>query len=317
MSGPSPSSLEYALTVDAHPGKQRLDKWLAEHIPGISRTRIQQWIHHGGVLMNDEAVMPGTLVEPGAKIAIHAPAPTESAPPQPEEGGVEVVYEDEALVAVNKPSGLVVHPAPGHLGGTLVNRLLARYPEMASVGDAFRPGVVHRLDADTSGILLFARTPEALIALQRQFRDRRTEKTYAALCHGIPSPISQEINLPIGRHPVHRQKRAVNGEGARDARTQFRVERGLYGGRAALLEVHIETGRTHQIRVHLAHVGHPVLGDKLYGGKRQQLAGGAPVASRQMLHAARIQILHPTRRTPMEVTAPLAEDMKTYKSQIT
>lgn len=295
-----------------HPGKIRLDKWLSDRLPDHSRTRIQEWIRLGRVRVNGETASPGLPLPANADILVQpliAPAEASAAP---EAGSLQPLYEDPHLIALSKPPGLVVHPAPGHPGGTLVNRLLAHCPEIADLGDPRRPGVVHRLDADTSGVIVFARTLDALENLQAQFRNRQTRKEYLALCHGIPHPVNQTLDLPIGRHPVHRKKRAVRGEGARDAITHLQVDKGIAGGAGALLRIQIETGRTHQIRVHLAHAGHPVLGDTVYGGKRAQLPKPAPPAPRQMLHAASLHIRHPHTGEPIHFDAPLATDMKTY-----
>jgi 23S rRNA pseudouridine1911/1915/1917 synthase len=194
--------------------------------------------------------------------------------------------------------------------------MLHHYPDVAEAGPADRPGVVHRLDADTSGVLIFARTLQDLEHLQRQFRERTTGKTYRCVCRGIPNPVTQEVETPIGRHPVHRQKRAVNGSGAKEAFTAFRMLRGLAQGTAAELEVTIRTGRTHQIRVHLDSIGHPVLGDPMYGGRRTTLPPPWPVPPRLLLHAASLRFTHPRTGEAVQVDAPLPKDYLTYCEQL-
>ncbi len=291
---------------------ERLDKWLARQLPDHSRTRIQQWMREGRILDNGEAVTPNHPLVPDHDIQVHPHSAPLPGPPQAEDIPLNIVFSDEALVVVNKPPGLVVHPAPGHDGGTLVNALLHLYPDLAGVGDPERPGLVHRLDADTSGLLVFARGEAAYSELQRQFRERETRKEYQCLVWGIPSTNEGRIDLPIGRHPVDRKRRAVNGEGARDALSHFRIEEGLARGQAARLTVRIETGRTHQIRVHLAHIGHPILGDHLYANRRQQLSGGWPLAGRQMLHAFRLHLTHPLGKMPLAFEAAPPADFNDY-----
>ncbi|MCC5849655.1 MAG: RluA family pseudouridine synthase [Verrucomicrobia bacterium] len=295
------------------PPRERADKWLSAHFPDFSRSQIQTWFREGRVTREDGSpVKPGEILPPGCVVRVQVPEPVEKSLPAGAPMDLEILHEDESLIVVNKPHDLVVHPAPGHPDGTLTNALLHLYPDLAGVGDPMRPGLVHRLDADTSGVIVFARTPEALEDLQRQFHDRETQKTYQCLVRGIPSSAEGEIDLPLGRHPVDRKRRAVNGVGARPALTRFRMLEGLAAGSAAHFEVEIHTGRTHQIRVHLAHIHHPVLGDTVYGGRRPQLAGGWPQATRQMLHAFRLRFSHPRHKVPLEITAPLPEDMKTY-----
>jgi len=291
---------------------ERIDRWLARQLPDVSRSRIQQWIRDGEVTMNGAPVAARDSILAEAHIQVRIPEETGPSLPEAEEGELELLFEDEDLIAVNKPAGLVVHPAPGHPGGTLINHLLFQFPDLNGVGDPERPGLVHRLDADTSGVILFARSDKALTHLQDQFRNRQTRKTYRACCPGIPSPIQQTVNAPIGRHPSQRQKRAVNGTGAKEAVTHFNVTRGLASGQAAELEVRIETGRTHQIRVHLTHIGHPVLGDTLYAGRHAQLPGAWPKAPRQMLHAHSLEVTHPRSETRILFEAPLASDMAAY-----
>ncbi len=309
---PIPSPFQTFQTGD-QPRRERADKWLSARFPDFSRSQVQTWFREGRVTHEDATPLkPGEILPPNCTVRVQAPEPETRSLPTASPMDLEILHEDESLIVVNKPHDLVVHPAPGHLDGTLTNALLHRYPDLAGVGDPMRPGLVHRLDADTSGVIVFARTAEALADLQRQFHDRETHKTYQCLVRGIPSKAEGEIDLPLGRHPVDRKRRAVNGVGARPALTRYRMLEGLAAGTAALFEVEIHTGRTHQIRVHLAHIRHPVLGDAVYGGRRPQLPGGWPQASRQMLHAFRLRFSHPKDKVPLEITAPLPEDMQNY-----
>lgn len=305
-------ALNQNLTVPDGTRPERIDRWLTRQLPEVSRSQIQQAIRQGTILVNGKSVPVREPVTPGDEISVSPLEKEETPLPQGEEGVLDVLYEDEALLAINKPAGLVVHPAPGHPSGTLLNLLLGQFPDIQEVGGPERPGLVHRLDADTSGVIVFARTSEALQHLQDQFRNRETQKIYRTCCPGIPSPIQQTINLPIGRHPSQRLKRIVNGTGAREAITHFQMVKGLASGKACELEVRIETGRTHQIRVHLTHIGHPVLGDTLYAGRQGQLAGSWPKAPRQMLHAGSITLKHPLTNSPLQIEAPLASDMQYY-----
>jgi len=300
------------LQFPSHSPKIRLDRWVHHQLSGPSRTEIQQWIRSGKITVNGDVVSPGTVLTAGMVILISEIKRKQPSKPQPEDLPLEVMMEDPSVVVINKSAGHVVHPAPGHPGGTVLNAMLHHFPDIVSAGPADRPGLVHRLDADTSGLMIFARTEESLQHLQRQFQNRTTEKTYLCVCRGIPNPISQEIQTPIGRHPVHRQKRAIHGANAKQAFTRFRMLRGLAQGNAAELEVEIKTGRTHQIRVHLDSLQHPILGDPLYGGRRTRLQGSWPAPPRLLLHAARLQFTHPEtdKRIDLQVSPP--EDYLSY-----
>lgn len=305
----SPSNL---FIVPPETPKVRLDQWLVRQLDHPSRSEVQSWIKAGHVTVNGEQVAPGLRLQAGMKVIVDAPDEAEKPPLLPEDLPLEIVHEDEALVVIHKPSGWVVHPAPGHPSGTVLNSMLYHFPDMINAGPEDRPGLVHRLDGDTSGLLLFARTAKDLEALQDQFRNRTTEKTYECICRGIPHPVTQEINIPIGRHPKHWKRRAVNGLNAKEARTRFQMLRGLANGNAAHLSVEIETGRTHQIRVHLEEVGHPVLGDPLYGGRASTLPPPWPAPPRLLLHASRLSIRHPRTGKPISFEAALPEDFRTY-----
>ena len=250
---------------------------------------------------------PGAGVQPGDVIILHLP-PDRPTVLQPETVPLDIVFEDDALVVVNKPAGMVVHPAQGHAGGTLVNALLARYPDLAALaqadaGSADRPGIVHRLDQDTSGLIVAARTPQAWQHLQQQFKARTVEKTYLALVFGRPVAPEGIIDVPLGRDPRQRQKIAPRPDG-KSARTHYRLREdfGLY----SLLEVGLETGRTHQIRVHLAWLGCPVVGDRVYGRKKNPLS-----LKRQFLHAWRLCFRHPRSGDPLKFEAPLEDHLQT------
>lgn len=288
----------------------RLDQWLQRQLEGISRTELQRWMKSGRVLVDGEEAVPGVRIQPGMTIQVDPPEARQTDTPTAENLPLELLYEDEEVLAVNKLPGQVVHPAPGHPGGTVLNAVLHAFPDVSGTGARERPGLVHRLDAETSGILLFARTPHALEHLQEQFKSRTTEKVYVCICRGIPHPIAQEVNRPIGRHPVHRQKRCVDGTGAKPALTSFRMLQGLAQGEASLLEVKIHTGRTHQIRVHLDSVQHPVLGDPVYGGRRTTLPAPWPKPPRLLLHARELAFTHPRTSERIRLSCPPPPDFE-------
>lgn len=279
---------------------ERLDRYLARALPDVSRAQVQRLIRQGLVVLEGETVRPSTPVQPGMKVLVQIPAPA-SDTVAPEPIPLEVVYEDDDLLVVNKPAGMVVHPAYGHRGGTLVNALLARYPNLA-VGEAGRPGIVHRLDRDTSGLILVAKTEAALEYLRRQFKSRQVKKTYLALVHGQPPAPEGIIEAPIDRDPHQRQRMAVVATG-RTARTRYRLLEDV--GDYSLLTVSPETGRTHQIRVHLAWLGIPVAGDRVYGRARDRLGLG-----RQFLHAWRLAFERPGGKGSLELEAPLCADLQ-------
>jgi 23S rRNA pseudouridine1911/1915/1917 synthase len=309
-----PFEEERVFIVPAEAAGMRLDKFLADHLADISRSRIQGWIEEGRVTLDGRPARPSTRLDPGQCVRVFIPPP-EEVRILPEPIPLDILYEDEHLLVINKPAGMVVHPAPGHTSGTLVNALLARFPAWAELdwweseedeeeagADYPRPGIVHRLDKDTSGLLIVAKSAGARSALQAQFQARQVEKVYLALVHGVlPAPAGL-IDAPIGRDPRQRKRMAVVAEG-RPAVTAYRVLEPL--GEYALLEVMPKTGRTHQIRVHLAFIGHPVVGDEVYGRRRSRLA-----CPRQFLHAARLSFRHPVTGRPMEFSAPLPPDLQ-------
>ena len=287
----------YRLVVDI-PG-ERLDKFVSRKLMQFSRARLQKLIGESYVLVNGIASKSSLKLNAGDKLTVTIPPPPPSSL-SPEDIPLKIIYEDDDLLAIDKPAGLTVHPAPGHPSHTLVNAILSHFPHLANMGDSLRPGIVHRLDKDTSGVMLVAKNATAQAKLQEQFKSRAVEKTYLALVKGHLAPERGMIEAPIGRHPSNRKKMAVVSRG-REARTMYQVVR--YIGNYTLLEVKPETGRTHQIRVHLAAIGYPVMGDALYGVK-------SPLLSRQFLHAHRLKIKLPSSGEFKEFMSPLAEDLE-------
>jgi 23S rRNA pseudouridine1911/1915/1917 synthase len=303
------SELHQAYTVtDEHAGT-RLDRYLAAVVPDLSRTRAHTLIEAGAVRVDGRLGRASLLLEPGQSVEVSpataAPAPSALPPLAPEAIPVPIIYEDDHLIVINKPAGLVAHPAPGHPTGTVVNALLSHLTP-AGAAPSERPGIVHRLDKDTSGLMVIARDEVALAHLAEQMKEHRTIKRYLALVEGhMPVP-EGVIEAPIGRDPRQRQRMALVSVvgGGREARTRFRVVREMRG--RSLLELQLETGRTHQIRVHLAAVGHPVVGDPTYG--RPQ----APLPPRQFLHAAHLEFEHPVTGAWMTFDAPLPPDLADF-----
>ena len=282
----------------------RLDTYLAATHPDLSRSRWKQLIEAGRVSLNGSPVLKAnTALAPGDTLACSLPAP-EPIGLVATDIPLAILYEDADLIVLNKPPGLVVHPAPGHADDTLVNALLHHCSDLSGIGGELRPGIVHRLDKDTSGVLVVAKTETALAALVAQFSSHTVRKEYLALVWGTPKKTSGTLDLPIGRHPVHRQKMAITAKG-RPALTRY--ETLSTGPLASLLRIRIETGRTHQIRVHMAHLGHPVVGDTAYGRARHGLPEALSLP-RQMLHAQLLQITHPRDARPLTFTAPPPPD---------
>jgi len=291
----------------------RLDAWLARRLPALSRSRLQALIEAGHVRLDGAPARASARVKAGQAAVVNVPAAT-PAEPQPEDIPLRVVHEDAALLVVDKPAGLVVHPAAGAVSGTLVNALLARVHDLSGIGGVLRPGIVHRLDRGTSGLIVVAKDDDTHRALVRQFAGRSVEKEYLALVHGVPARGSGEITAAIGRDPVHRKRMSTRAPRGREARSSWTVAERFDG--AALLRVRIHTGRTHQIRVHLASIGHPVAGDSTYGGTRtpssRKAAARLVLASleRPALHAARLAFSHPTSGERCEFEAPLPADLE-------
>ncbi|MCG0276961.1 MAG: RluA family pseudouridine synthase [Thermanaeromonas sp.] len=289
----------FSVEVRPEEAGKRLDVWLTEKLPGISRSRIQELIEQGLILVEGNTAKASHKVRPGQKIWGEVP-PRPSLKARPEPIPLDIVYEDEDLVVVNKPQGMVVHPAPGNESGTLVNALLYHCGGLSGMGGAIRPGIVHRLDKDTSGLLVAAKNDFAHRSLAAQIKARKVTRVYLALVYGEIKEAAGKIEAPIGRHPVDRQRMAVTLKNSRPALTYYRVLRRFDG--FTLLEVRLETGRTHQIRVHMAYVGHPVVGDALYGPKKQAFK-----VPGQLLHAAKLGFYHPRSGDYLEFTAPLPQ----------
>ncbi len=292
--------MERVVELTVEEGGERLDKYIAQAVPDLSRAAVQRLIKDGRVTVGDAVLKASYRVESGDRIAVHIPPPETDAV-QAESIPLDIVYEDDDLLVINKPAGMVVHPAYGHHSGTLVNALLAHCPQLATSGEDDRPGIVHRLDKDTSGLIVVAKHDAARQHLQHQFKQREVEKVYLALVEGRLEPPQGIIEAPIGRDPRRRKRMAVLRSG-REARTEYTVAE--YFDQYTLVEAHPHTGRTHQIRVHLAFIGHPVAGDRVYGRRKQRLP-----LQRQFLHAHRLAFRQPSSGEVVEVEAPLPPDL--------
>ncbi|GAB6906801.1 Uncharacterized RNA pseudouridine synthase YlyB [Desulfosarcina cetonica] len=310
-----PSS-PFSFQVASEEAGERLDSFVASRIENCSRSYAAAIIRKGCVLVEGFPRKPGYTLKSGEVVAGSLPAPEVPAF-LPEALPLEILYEDDDVLVINKPPGMVVHPAPGHYTGTLVNALMHHCTDLPGISGSLRPGIVHRLDMDTSGALVVAKTGRAMCHLADQFKARRVHKCYLALVYGTPTRDSGIIELPIGRHPLERKRMSVNSRTPRKAITQWRVKDRYIG--SCLLELEIQTGRTHQIRVHCQAMGHPVIGDGVYGnrGSKRILSQGSPAsaaavatARRQMLHAWRLQIHHPADEHLLTLEAPLPDDMR-------
>ncbi len=282
-------------------GGERLDVFLAGRHPDLSRSRIRKLIDDGNVMVDGRAGKASSRLADGQIISIGIP------PPAPAElrawdVPLSIVHEDEALIVIDKPAGMTVHPVPGNEDKTMANAVIAYAPGIEGIGGERRPGIVHRLDKDTSGLIVVAKNERAHAHLAEQFKSREVGKVYLALVAGHPSPPEADIEAPIGRHPRDRQRMAIVSTG-RPSITRYKVV-SMYK-RASLVEARPRTGRTHQIRVHLASVGHPVVGDSTYGRAVEGL-------SRQFLHARQLAFAHPGSGEPMSFTTPLPDDLETY-----
>lgn len=302
--------MEKTIELRVSEGGQRLDKYVAQVVPDLSRSRAQKLIEEGLITVNGEITKPSYRVEVGALVTVRIP-PLEPAEVRAEAIPLDIVYEDQDIIVVNKPAGMVVHPAYGHCTGTLVNALLAYCPELAEVGDARRPGIVHRLDKDTSGLIIVAKKDAARQHLQRQFKRREVKKVYVALLEGWLEPKRGIIEAPMGRDKKQRKRMAVV-KGGREARTEYRVVE-YFGGEVGkvsraytLVEAEPETGRTHQVRVHFASIGHPLAGDTVYGFRKQHLSG----LHRQFLHARTLGFRLPGSDEYIELMAALPDDLR-------
>ncbi len=295
--------------VDAADAGRRLDVFLAR-ASGLSRARAQDLIDRGDVLVGGHPQKPRHALRVGERVTLAVPDP-EPLALTPEPIPLDILYEDEDLLVLNKPAGLVVHPGAGRATGTLVHALLAHCRDLPGIGGIERPGIVHRLDRETSGVMVVAKSENAHASLSAQFKDRVVRKRYLALVRGAVEPETGRIEAAIGRREHDRKRMGVRARGGRDARTAYRVLRRLAD--MTLIEATLETGRTHQIRVHFAHIGHPVIGDAVYGGRRgrQSAASSGSRAGRQMLHAWRLGFRHPRTDAWLEFTAPIPDDLRT------
>lgn len=278
----------------------RLDRYLSDQLPDFSRSRLQKLIDRGQVKVNDRVCqLKKMTLQPGDRIILELP-PVQPVDLIPEDIPLDILYEDDQILIVNKPAGLVVHPSVGHETGTLVHGILAHCPDLKGIGGEQRPGIVHRLDKDTTGALAIAKTETALYHLQAQLKEKTARRDYLGIVHGSPSTDSGTVNQPIGRHPGDRQKMAIvpPEKGGRPSITHWQVQESL--GNYTLMHFQLETGRTHQIRVHSAFIGHPLVGDATYSRNRSvgvNLSG-------QALHAWRLRLEHPIKKEWIEAIAP-------------
>lgn len=296
----------------------RLDLFLAGKEPGLSRAQIQRAVAEGRVTVNGRPARAGRRVKVGDALALCIPAPRPSEV-LPEEILLQILYEDPFILVIDKPAGMVVHPAAGHQGGTLVNALLHHCRDLSGIGGVVRPGIVHRLDMETSGLLVVAKSDESHRGLAGQFKRHEVAKTYQAIVYGDPKTDGGRIEAPVGRHPTDRKKMSTKSRRGKGAVTVWRVRERF--GVASLLEVDIETGRTHQIRVHLTELGHPVVGDKVYGGagrirtiEDSAVRAGIKALQRQALHAWRLSFAHPVTGEKMRFSSPLPEDIAALRA---
>jgi 23S rRNA pseudouridine1911/1915/1917 synthase len=297
-------------TVSDESDGSRLDRFLVSVLADYSRSQLQRLIRDGHVEADGRPGKANQSVKAGQVVAVRIP-PTTPATPQPEALPLPIVYQDADIIVVDKPAGMVVHPAAGHAAGTLVNALLHHVDDLSGVGGERRPGIVHRLDRGTSGLMVVAKNDRAHAELARQFHDREVEKEYVALVWGEVQP-GRRIDAPIGRDPSNRKKMSARARRAREAVTRIvRAER--FGRVLTLATVAIYTGRTHQIRVHLSAIGHPIVGDALYGGVHRRVPGDLRVVgrlARPFLHAARLSFAHPSDGRRLEFSSELPEDLQ-------
>ena len=302
----SSSSETSTLRIGAGEAGQRLDRYLVSQSGDVSRTSVQQLIVDGAVLVNGRPSKPGYALRTGDEVQILASKPKDQASTaRPQPIPLDVAYEDQDVLIINKAAGMVVHPAPGHHEDTLVNALLAHYPDLQKDVENQRPGIVHRLDKDTSGLIIVARNAAAQAALLGQMKRHEIVKRYLALVEGVVALDRGSIDAPIGRNPRHRQQMAITATGSREARTHFRVLERFAHHTLLLLE--LETGRTHQIRVHLKAIGHPIVGDPVYGSGSTMRG---VTLKRQFLHAYQLKFTHPSTGAVITVEAPLPDDLQ-------
>jgi 23S rRNA pseudouridine1911/1915/1917 synthase len=311
----------FTIIVEESDAGRRLDTVVASHLPDCSRSLAATLIAGQNILVDQQPKKPGYRTKPGDRIQGHIPTP-ELVEYEPEAIPLHILFQDRHIIVINKQPGLVVHPAPGHSSGTLVNALLFHCPDLGAIGGEIRPGIVHRLDKDTSGTMVIAKSAKAQEELARQFKAREVRKKYQALVYGDVPSDTGEIKLPIGRHPVDRKRMSTTTRKGRAAETAWKVRERFKG--TTLLELILNTGRTHQIRVHCATMGHPIVGDqvyhsgkwlknidKLYSGESSSLTTQLKAISRQMLHAWRLGFIHPHSGEDMTFESPIPTDMET------
>ncbi|MCO7128114.1 RluA family pseudouridine synthase [Sporolactobacillus shoreicorticis] len=280
---------------------RRIDSWVSGEIANESRSRIQQLIKDGQIVVNGAGVKTSYRMKTGDQVSVHLPEP-KPLDVVPEDIPLDIVYEDAAVIVVNKPRGMVVHPAPGHMNGTLVNALLHHCHDLSGINGVMRPGIVHRIDMETSGLLMVAKTDEAHRSLARQLKDKTTKRMYLAIVHGNLPNDAGTIDAPIGRADKDRKKMAVTDKNSKSAITHFKVIERF--AKYTYVACRLETGRTHQIRVHMAYIGHPLAGDPKYGPRKTLPIEG------QALHAAELGFSHPATHKFMLFQAPLPNDME-------
>jgi 23S rRNA pseudouridine1911/1915/1917 synthase len=302
-----------SFTITKSDTGSRLDTVVVTHIPALSRSGAKRLIRDGHITVNGQVKKPGYLTRTGDLVRADIPS-RDSVPCEPEPIPLSILYEDGHVIVVDKPPGIVVHPGAGHLTGTLVNALLFHCPDLQGLGDPLRPGIVHRLDKDTSGCLVVAKSELAYEDLRQQFSRRKVVKAYLALVYGRMKAPAGLIDLPIGRHPRHRTRMSTKSHRARASETHWKVREEVAG--MTFLEIDLKTGRTHQVRVHCAAMGHPVVGDARYGRKRKwkgilakETLGTLAGVGRQLLHAWRLTFAHPETGKLMHFESPLPEDM--------
>jgi len=308
----------HTLTVEPSQAGTRLDRWLADRLPTLSRSRLQALIEQGALSSRGAVVLDASRKVKAAEDFTLAIPMAAAAEPVAQDLSLEVVFEDADLIVIDKPVGLVVHPAPGNPDKTLVNALLHHCKgSLSGIGGVRRPGIVHRIDKDTSGLLVIAKNDRAHHGLAAQFAEHSIKRAYLALCYGVPLPRHGTIEGNIGRHPTLRTKMALVAGGGKSAITHFRVEQ-AFGAFASLAECRLETGRTHQIRVHMTALGHPLVGDKLYGTGQNRKGAVPPEAKalltgfpRQALHARLLGFVHPNTGQPLRFESEMPNDFRT------
>jgi 23S rRNA pseudouridine1911/1915/1917 synthase len=311
------SAESFFITIPSDYAGQRLDVALTQLISKLSRSEVVHLIHNKKVNLRNYDTKPSYRLKGGEHVEIFLEVcPDEPSFLEPSPIKLDILHEDEDIIVLNKAAGMVVHPAPGNYKGTLVNALIYRFPQIHTVGASDRPGIVHRLDKDTSGIMVVARNKVALNHLASQFKTRSLEKRYLTLVWGVPKENGGKITYPIGRHPIDRKKMSIISRRGRSAETIWCIKEHYTG--ISFLKVTLKTGRTHQIRVHLAATNHPIIGDPLYGRKNTHPAQGMShdllnkilKIQRQMLHAWQLKFIHPRTQTPLSFKAPLPRDMQ-------